>query len=689
MRERSGRVAGVALLTLGSGLLAAAVSAATFVVNSTGDEPDADVSDGLCATALGACTLRAAIEQANALPGADTIAFNMPGPGVHTITPASPLPALTDDAGVTMDGYTQPGSGANTLAIGNDAVLTIEIDGTAAGESANGLRIQGTYATVRGLVINRFAGAGILITSGYGHRVGGCFLGTDPTGTIARGNQTGLITEITGLAAAATSVPLPSIALIGGLDPADRNLLSGNSSVGLAVSFGTTDCVIQNNYIGTDASGEVALPNQGGGIALQSLNTLVGGDSLFVGGRFPGANVVSGNVGTGILLAFLGQNSIVGNFVGTNARGVGAVPNGTGIQVLASSAQGILWNLVSGNSLSGIRVFHSSGTGIAGNRIGTDLNGNAPLGNGRSGVEIVGSSSGNFVGGTPNTIAYNQGPGLSIGSDASDGSNDNAVFGNSIHDNGGLGIDLGNDGVTGNNDCDTGRGPNLGQNAPVLTSAVPSGATTIVRGTLNSVPNSTFRVGFFSSALCDPSGYGEGETYITEIFVTTDGSCSATFEAVLPVSAPPGSVVTATATDVAGNTSEFSACRPVTTGLDYYTITPCRIADTRNPTGPFGGPALTPATDRLFTVAGQCGIPADAAAVAFNFTVTQSAASGELQVFPGGTPLPVPATLYYSAGQTRAKNGVLALGVGGSIGTHVTQSSGTVDLVIDTTGYFR
>jgi len=688
-RKRSGRVAGVALLALGSLLLAAAVSAATFVVNSTGDEPDADLSDGLCGSALGACTLRAAIEQANALPSADTIAFNIPGPGVHTIIPASPLPALTDDAGVTIDGYTQPGSSANTLPIGNDAVLTIEIDGTAAGGFVNGLRVQGTNATVRGLVINRFALSGILIASGYGHHVGGCFLGTDPTGTIGRANQTGLTIDLTGLASAPTAASLPSVALIGGLGVADRNLLSGNSSLGLAVGFGTTNCVIQNNYIGTDASGEVALPNQGGGLALESIDTFVGGGNLFGGEGFSGANVVSGNGGFGILVAVLGETFIVGNLVGTDARGLVAVPNGTGILLLQSPAQLIMWNLVSGNSLSGIRLSaHSSGTSIAGNRIGTDLNGNAPLGNGGSGIEIVGSSSGNFVGGT-NTIAYNQGPGLSIGSDASDASNDNYIFGNSIHDNVGLGIDLGNDGVTSNNDCDSGRGPNLGQNSPVLTSAAPSGATTTVRGTLNSVPNSTFRVGFFSSALCDPSGYGEGETFITEIFVTTDDSCNASFEAILPVSVAPGSVITATATDSAGNTSEFSACRPVTIGLDYYTITPCRIADTRNPTGPFGGPALTPAADRLFTIAGQCGIPADAAAVAFNFTVTQSAASGELQVFPGGTPLPVPATLYYSAGQTRAKNGVLALGVGGAIGTHVTQSSGTVDVVIDTTGYFR
>src|SRR6266511_3479784 len=141
-----------------------AAPAATFTVTNTNDS--------------GPGSLRQAILDANAAPGADTIAFNIPEAGVHTISPLSPLPALTDDAGVTIDGYTQPGSSANTLPIGNDAVLTIEIDGTAAGGFVNGLRVQGTNATVRGLVINRFALSGILIASGYGHHVGGCFLGT-------------------------------------------------------------------------------------------------------------------------------------------------------------------------------------------------------------------------------------------------------------------------------------------------------------------------------------------------------------------------------------------------------------------------------------------------------------------------------------------------------------------------------
>jgi parallel beta-helix repeat protein len=390
-------------------------------------------------------------------------------------------------------------------------------------------------------------------------------------------------------------------------------------------------------------------------------------------------------------MAFGGGNVIESNYIGTDASGRTAIPNGTGVQlILESSGDYLLGNLISGNAFYGIRVFRSVATVISGNRVGTDITGTLPLGNGRSGIFALASSFDLLIGGgSPNRIAFNGGSGVSIGVDSSDASNDNRISGNSIHDNGRLGIDLGDDGVTANNDCDAGRGPNLLQNFPVLTNAVSFGGSTIVDGALNSVPNSTFQVELFSNTLCDPSGYGEGQTYLGSTFVRTDSSCNANFEVTLPVNVAPGSFLTATATDAAGNTSEFSACRPVTTGESFYTITPCRVADTRNPDGPLGGPALMPGADRSFVVAGQCGIPPDARAVAFNFAVTQPSAPGDLQVLPGGTPPSAPATLYYAAGQTRAKNAIYALGPAGDIGTRVDQAAGTVQLVIDVTGYFR
>ena len=119
-------------------------AASTFTVNSTGDGADSNTSDGVCNDGSGNCTLRAAIEQSNATPGTDTIAFNIPGSGVRTIAPATDLPTVTDLT--VIDGYTQPGSSANTLAEGDNAVLLVELSGATLGASGgishNGLTID-------------------------------------------------------------------------------------------------------------------------------------------------------------------------------------------------------------------------------------------------------------------------------------------------------------------------------------------------------------------------------------------------------------------------------------------------------------------------------------------------------------------------------------------------------------------
>ncbi len=111
-------------------ILVANAAAETFTVNNT-----ADPGNGTC-DAFG-CTLREAITAANDNPGADTIVFNIPGTGVKTISPTSAFPSLAE--AVTIDGYTQPGASENTLAIGNDAVLLIELNGTNAGAFTTGL----------------------------------------------------------------------------------------------------------------------------------------------------------------------------------------------------------------------------------------------------------------------------------------------------------------------------------------------------------------------------------------------------------------------------------------------------------------------------------------------------------------------------------------------------------------------
>jgi RHS repeat-associated protein len=139
------------------------------------------------------------------------------------------------------------------------------------------------------------------------------------------------------------------------------------------------------------------------------------------------------------------------------------------------------------------------------------------------------------------------------------------ISGNSIFENAELGIDLYNDGVTPNDTGDPDTGPNNLQNFPVITAASSDGSTsTTIDGTLNSTPSTTFRLEFFASLSCDPSGNGEGEIYIGTSDEITDINGDVTFSVELPVGIPDGYTITATATDPDGNTSEFSACLAVT-----------------------------------------------------------------------------------------------------------------------------
>lgn len=120
-----------------------------------------------------------------------------------------------------------------------------------------------------------------------------------------------------------------------------------------------------------------------------------------------------------------------------------------------------------------------------------------------------------------------------------------------------------------------------------------------------------------------------------------------------------------------------------------HTITPCRVADTRDPNGPYGGPALTRLQDRLFVVRRRCGIPDTARAVAFNFTATQASAAGNLRISRQGHALPGASTMNWREGQTRANDAILHLGSSGEIVVHVHQPAGTVHLVVDANGYFE
>jgi len=131
------------------------------------------------------------------------------------------------------------------------------------------------------------------------------------------------------------------------------------------------------------------------------------------------------------------------------------------------------------------------------------------------------------------------------------------------------------------------------------------------------------------------------------------------------------------------------ALTPTATATSFYSLTPCRLVDTRLAVGPLGGPALVAASERTFLLGNQCGIPIGATAIAFNVTVTQATTPGYLSLAPGGAAPPTSSTINYKARQTRAKNGIVGLGPAGDLAVYCVQNSGTVDFILDVTGYFR
>jgi hypothetical protein len=503
----------VAFLAVLAGLtLASSASAATITVTTTADEtitndaPSVSLREAIISIDNQADT--GADVTANRVGGygtEDTINFAIPGSGRHTISPASALPKLTKP--VIIDGTSQPGSHVNTLANSDNAETMILLKGTSAGSSAPGLFLASSSdtSTIKGLDVFGFGGGNILILSSS-DTIAGNDIGFDLGGGPAASPHGVLI--------------LDSINnLIGGISPASRNVISGNSLDGLeilGVGPPSTGNVVLGNFIGTGPTGMSAIgngasapPGAGGGIQLINANENLIGDAT-AGAR----NVIVGNGVAGILANGAQSNMIQGNFVGVGADGVTALPNATGVWLKSSSAPASATQ----NNLIG----------------GT-------------------------VAGSGNLIEFNSGAGVIVSGSAASG---DGILGNSIFSNGGLGIDLGNDGVTPNSPGGPHTGPNNLQNSPLITAVTPGSSTTTVQGTLNSTPSAAFRLEFFSSAHCDPSGFGQGQTFLGFTNVSTDGSGNASFSVPLGIVLPVGTSVAATATDPANDTSEFSRCFP-------------------------------------------------------------------------------------------------------------------------------
>lgn len=301
---------------------------------------------------------------------------------------------------------------------------------------------------------------------------------------------------------------------------------------------------------------------------------------------------INGFAGTGVLMSWTfasslvaNNNQILENFIGTDPTGTIAVPNIDGIIVngfasppLQNTGNVVQNNLISGNRNSGIALCDAAQTQMIGNSIGTDRTRTTDIGNEANGIGLgCAGAPNNLIDG--NTIAFNHDDGIVDAPDyrfgvafTPQGHQGNAIRRNSIFSNGGLGINIlpspsGSEPPhtpTLNDSCDSDTGGNLLQNFPVLTSAVTDGSNTIVSGTLNSIPNHTFEVELFVNNSADPSGFGEGQVYLGVVSVTTDSMCNGSFNAIFPVATVAGNLVTATATDNAGNTSEFSETLAVT-----------------------------------------------------------------------------------------------------------------------------
>jgi hypothetical protein len=555
------------------GNLATQVISATATNTATGDTSEfsaafRDVQDFVVTNTNdgGPGSLRQAILDANARPGADVIGFNIPGTGAHTMHPDDAFPVITDP--VIIDGYTQPGASPNTLAVGDNAVINIEISGSSLVSDFDLFFLGCDGSTVRGLCINHVPQDAFVVGPGFvgpaGHNtIAGNFIGTDPTGSAFVGDNRTAVLLIAGTGN-----------VIGGTAPADRNVMvgdgGGTSPVLFLGSGGAGGTKVQGNYIGLNAAGTAALTPPNSTTFSSVLVSNISSGNL-IGGSEPGAgNVIVGSTSSEIFLD-CPDNTVQGNFIGTNATGTAGLGGVIGIFHHGGANNTIVGNLISG---VGTGIFENAGTAntvIRGNKIGTDITGTTAIGNPHNGIVV---NPGPFCtiggpnAGDGNVIAFNGGAGVVI----SGGPGSASILGNSIFANGGLGIDLSiptnpADGVTPNDPGDPDTGPNNFQNFPVLTSATAGNSTTIT-GTLNSTPNTTFRVEFFASDAADPTGFGEGQTFLGFMTVTTNGSGDASFSVTLPAAVAAGQVVTATATDPAGNTSEFSQAVAVVGSAD-------------------------------------------------------------------------------------------------------------------------
>ena len=550
---------------------------AIFDVTSTVDSLQATSGDG---------TLRGEIIASNATTTANEIDFQLPG-GVQTIDLKGPLPVITDQ--LFINGTTATGFATSPL---------IEITGTGTSGNVSGpaFTVAAANSELRDLVINNFVGDGVDLNGGH-DTVDGCYIGVDPTGTLAEPNTND------GISVASSLNTIGSIAT-------NPNVISANGQNNIQISgIVAASNTLLNNYVGTNAAGTAALfagSVPATGISISTANNTIGGVIGGSTGNFSLAvgNLISGNQDGIDFFNGANLNVVQGNFIGTDVTGKVALPNkGYGLYLTSAANNtiggliGAVTNVIAANGTSGskdgirVQAAGSIGNLIEGNYIGVGADGTTALGNAGWGVNIN-SASLNIVGdvnfgggptGLGNLIENNTTGGVVVNTGSNDG-----IVSNDIYQNGtGPGISLTN-------------GGNTGVKPPTLTAVQFGAGLTRITGTFSGQKNTFYTIQFFSSATANASGFGDGQTYLPgtggatdDLVIRTNNTGTAKFNTTIPTGNIIGQFLTATATQ--GGLGLFSASTYNTsTFSNAFQVTQAVVADltVTTATSPMTGPEL-------------------------------------------------------------------------------------------------
>ena len=345
-------------------------------------------------------------------------------------------------------------------------------------------------------------------------------------------------------------------------NPFINNVFSGNKAYGIfIVTTGTGYNELKGNILGLNAAGTDTVPNQSG--------LLLGGGTKYniIGGtNNADRNIISGNRFDGILVSdtTTTNNEITGNYIGTDITGTLAKPNNIGIGIATmSSKNNVKNNLISGNKYMGLILFENADSNtVSNNNIGVLSNGIDSAGNGTAGIAIVQGSSNNIIG-PGNIIAYNDTTGIFI-------DDDNTLYNtftqNSVYKNGLSQIDIFPPGPNPNDPGDPDNGPNLKMNYPDIfsTGYSPTNGLTFITGIMDY--NYENPSGIIVEVFCsytDSAGTGKCMKYLGSTAVDSTGNW-----VFFANNIEPGDSIATTATDIYGNTSEISPDFFVITGID-------------------------------------------------------------------------------------------------------------------------